>query len=195
MVRYVSTLKEMPLLFTEMRKAASLKAGGLDDKIIIKLSETENIFQVVKERRKRELATRILTRLKSLSPELLGILGNGNIETAKAVALYALLHVDLLFFEFFMEVYADRYSMGEHFIYDSDFMAFFHKKAEVSDIVAKWKDDNLRKLRNAYKKSMVDSGFAKVRSNGLEITPPLMEKEVSTQLSEQHRRAMCLESR
>lgn len=193
MLRYTSTLKEMPLLFNEMRKAASLKVNGFDDKTIIQQSETENIFQVVKERRKRDLATKMLTRLKSLSPELLNVLANGNIETAKAVALYALLHVDLLFFEFFKEVYADRYSTGEHFISDSDFLVFFHRKAETSEIVANWKDNNLRQLRNAYKKAMLESGFVKKVNNGLEITPPLIEKEVAKLFSEQHKKAMGLE--
>lgn len=193
MIRYASTLKEMPLLFNEMRKAASLKVDGFDDKVIIQKSETENIFQVVKERRKRDLATKILTRLKSLSPELLNILANGSIETAKAVALYALLNVDLLFFEFFKEVYADRHSTGEHYIYDSDFMIFFHRKAETSSIVAKWKDNNLRQLRNAYKKALLESGFAKLNNSYLEITPPLIEKEISRLFSEQYRKAMCLE--
>lgn len=193
MLKYTSTLKEMPLLFNEMRKAASLKVNGFDDKTIIQQSETENIFQVIKERRKRDLATKILTRLKSLSPELLNSLANGNNETAKSVALYALLHVDLLFFEFFKEVYADRYSTGEHFISDSDFLVFFHRKAETSEIVANWKDNNLRQLRNAYKKAMLESGFAKKVNNGLEITPPLVEKEVTKLFSEPHKKAMCLE--
>ncbi|MBA1335119.1 MAG: hypothetical protein HPY66_0741 [Firmicutes bacterium] len=193
MLRYSSTLKEMPLLFNEMRKAASLKVNGLDDKAIIQQSETENIFQVVKERRKRALATKILTRLRTLPPELLNVLANGSMETAKAVALYALLNVDLLFFEFFNEVYADKHSIGEHFIYDSDFMVFFHRKAAVSSIVANWKDKNLRQLRNAYKKALLESGFAKKCDNSLEITPPLIEKEVSRLFSEQHRKAMCLE--
>lgn len=193
MLRYTSTLKEMPLLFNEMRKAASMKVNGFDDKTIIQQSETLNIFQVVKERRKRDLATKMLTRLKSLSPELLSFLANGNIETAKAVALYALLHVDLLFFEFFKEVYADRYSTGEHFISDADFFVFFHRKAETSEIVANWKDNNLRQLRNAYKKAMLESGFVKKVNNGLEITPPLIEKEVAKLFSEQYKKAMCLE--
>lgn len=193
MVRYTSTLKEMPLLFNEMRKAASLKATGVDDKTIVQKSETENIFQVVKERRKRDLATKILTRLRTLSPELLNVLANGNLDTAKAVAMYALLNVDLLFFEFFKEVYTDRYSTGEHFIYDSDFMVFFHRKAEISDVVANWKDSNLRQLKNAYKKALLESGFAKESTSCLEITPPLIEKEISGLLSEQYKMAMCLE--
>lgn len=193
MLRYTSTLKEMPLLFNEMRKAASLKVNGFDDKTIIHQSETENIFQVVKERRKRDLATKILTRLKSLSPELLNVLADGNIEIAKAVALYALLHVDLLLFEFFKEVYADRHSIGEHFIYDADFMVFYHRKSEVSDTIAKWKDNNLRQLRNAYKKALLESGFAKLSNDSLEITPPLLEKDVTRLFSEQYKKAMCLE--
>ncbi|QNU65901.1 DUF1819 family protein [Ruminiclostridium herbifermentans] len=193
MLRYSSTLKEMPLLFNEMRKAASLKVNSFDDKDIIRKSEMENIFQVVKERRKRDLATKILTRLKSLSPELLNVLANGSIDTAKAVALYALLNVDLLFFEFFKEVYSDRHYAGEHLIYDSDFMLFFQRKAETSNIVAKWKDNNLRQLRNAYKKALLEAGFAKMNNSYLEITPPLIEKEVCGLFSELYRKAMCLE--
>ncbi len=192
MVRYSSTLKEMPLLFNEMRKAACLKVNGFDDKEIIKKSERENIFQVVKERRKRDLATKILTRLRTLSPELLEILANGDIQTAKAVALYALLNIDILFFEFFQEVYADKYAIRDPFIYDSDIMLFFHRKAETSKVVANWRDSNLRQLRSAYRKVLSESGFAKAQDSCLEITPPFIEKEIVNLFSEEHRKAMCL---
>lgn len=152
MVRYSSNLKVMPLLFNEMRKAALLKVNGFDDKAIVHKSVTENIFQVAKERRKRELANKILTRLRTLSPELLNILACGSMEAAKIVALYALLNEDLLLFEFFQEVYSYKYITGNRFIYDSDIMLYFQRKAEVSAIVANWKDNNIRQLRNAYKK-------------------------------------------
>ncbi len=193
MARYSSNLKDMPLLFNEMRKAASLKVNGFDDSEIIQKSEAENIFQVAKERRKRELATKILTRLGTLSPELLDALANGNIQTSKAIALYALLNTDILFFEFFQEVYADKYKINDPFINDSDIMLFFHRKTETSKIVASWKDNNLRQLRNAYKKALLESGFAKAQFSCLEITPPFIEKEIIGLLPKQYKNAMCLE--
>lgn len=192
MVRYSSNLKVMPLLFNEMRKAALLKVNGFDDKAIVHKSETENIFQVAKERRKRELANKILTRLRTLSPELLNILAYGSMEAAKAVALYALLNEDLLLFEFFQEVYSFKYRTGNRFIYDSDIMLYFQRKAEVSAIVANWKDNNISQLRNAYKKALLESGFSKRYTSCLEITPPLMEKEIRDLLDEEKRQAMCL---
>lgn len=193
MKRYSSNLKDMPLLFSEMRKAASLKVNGVDDKEIVKMSTVDNIFQIVKEKRKRELATKVLTRLKTLSPELLNVLANSSIETAKVVAMYALLNTDLLFFEFFKEVYSDKYKSGEGCIYDPDIMSFLHRKAEISEIVANWKDNNLRQLRNAYKKALLESNFAKSGMSCLELTPPLIEKEVINLISEEYRKAMCLE--
>ncbi len=192
MVRYSSNLKVMPLLFNEMRKADRLKVNGFDDKAIVHKSVTENIFQVAKERRKRELANKILTRLRTLSPELLNILVCGSMEAAKIVALYALLNEDLLLFEFFQEVYSYKYITGNRFIYDSDIMLYFQRKAEVSAIVANWKDNNIRQLRNAYKKVLLESGFAKRHTSCLEITPPFVEKEVRDLLAEEKRQAMCL---
>lgn len=193
MQRYSSNLKDMPLLFNEMRKAASMKLDGLHEKGIIDKSVTDNIFQVVKEKRKRELATKVLTRLRTLSPELLDILVNRSIETGKAVALYGLLNTDLLFFEFFKEVYSDKYKSREGCIYDSDIMSFLHRKAEISETVANWKDNNLRQLRNAYKKALLESGFAKSGTSCLELTPPLIEKEVINLFPEEYKKAMCLE--
>lgn len=192
MKRYSSNLKDMPLLFNEMRKAASLKIDGLNDKQIIEKSVTENIFQIVKEKRKRELATKVLSRLRTLSCELLDVLGNSNIETAKVVAMYALLNTDVLFFEFFNEVYYDKFKSNEGSIYDTDIMGFLHRKAEISDVVAKWKDNNLRQLRNSYKKVLLESGFAKMGMSCMELTPPLIEKEIINLLPEEYKKAMCL---
>ncbi|WP_027365548.1 BrxA family protein [Desulfotruncus alcoholivorax] len=60
---YSTTLKYMPFLFLEVKKAASLKVQGLGYSEIVSRSIKDNIFQVNTESRKKEIAAAVIKRL------------------------------------------------------------------------------------------------------------------------------------
>lgn len=184
MLEYKSTIKARSYLYLELKKAASLYLHGFSMGGIKQKALDENIFSLNSENRIKEIASTILERLAVLDEMLLDKLVNGNLETSKQVALYAILKTDRLFFEFMQEVYRDRYLVRDYTIAGKDFHIFFQRKAEQDQRVAGWKDYTLYKLGQVYKKILVEAGFVKKNKKDIEITKPLIEYELVNYLNE-----------
>lgn len=177
-LEYSSAIKEFPLLFLETRRTAQLLCDGQNDDEIIELSVKNNIFQLEKERRRKDLPKKILKRLSSLDKNLIEVIANGRDENAKLIAMLAIIKTDRLFFEFMRDVYADKFISGQMEISDKDFITFLNCKIHESEKVAKWKQDNLEKIRSTYKKILYDAGLAKKNCNEIQIIQPICDKEI-----------------
>ncbi|KPU27965.1 inner membrane protein [Caloranaerobacter sp. TR13] len=184
MLKYTSTLKSMPFLYLELKKAATLKLQGFNDIDIKRKAIEDNIFLVNTESRKKEIASKILKRLEVLDEFLLDKIVNSNLETSKQLALYSILKTDRLFFDFMIEVYREKYLLKDFIITDKDFSIFFQRKAEQSKQIASWKDYTFYKLKQVYKRILNEAGFIKKHKKDIEITPPIMEKEIIDYLKE-----------
>lgn len=178
MEKYKSTIKSMAFLFLELKKASGLYLQGLKADEIKKKALEENIFLLDTENRIKEIASTVLKRIEVLDEFLLRKLTNGNLETSKQIALYAILKTDRLFFEFMQEVYREKYLLGDYIITDRDFNTFFQRKSEQSEQVASWKDYTLYKLKQVYKRTLLQAGFVKKNKKNIQIARPLMEEDV-----------------
>lgn len=176
-LEYSSAIKDMPFLYNETCKTARLLSEGKSDADIVELSLTENIYQLSKERRRKELPLKVLTRLHSINDNLVKIIAYGNSEISKLTAFLALIKTDKLFYEFMLEVYADKVSALQFKINDDDFILFFEKKAQDSLKVASWKSENLKKVRSAYKKILIEAGLGKKQGACIEIIKVIMNDE------------------
>lgn len=184
MLEYKSTIKARSFLYLELKKASNLYLQGFSLDDIRQKALEENIFSLNSENRIKEIASTISERLVVLDEMLLGKLASGNLETSKQVALYAILKTDRLFFEFMQEVYREKYLIRDYIITDKDFAIFFQKKAEQSQKVAEWKDYTLYKLKQVYKRILIEAGFVKKYNKDIEITRPLMEQKLIDHLTE-----------
>jgi hypothetical protein len=184
MTGYSSTIKTRSFLYLELKKAANLYLQGFTIEDIKQEALKENIFLLYSENRIKEIASTISERLKALDVELLHKLTKGTLETSKQVALFAILKTDRLFFEFMQEVYKEKYLIRDYLITDKDFAIFFQRKAEQSQRVAKWKDYTFYKLKQVYKRILIEAGFVKKNKKDVEITRPLMEQELVDHLNE-----------
>ncbi|AZR71952.1 hypothetical protein BBF96_00135 [Anoxybacter fermentans] len=178
MTKYKSTIKSMAFLYLELKKASGLYLQGLKVDEIKKKAVEENIFLLNTESRIKEIASTVIKRLQVLDEFLLWKITNGSLETSKQIALYAIMKTDRLFFEFMQEVYREKYLLMDYIINDKDFSVFFQRKSEQSDQVASWKDYTFYKLKQVYKRILVEAGFAKKNKKNLEIIKPIMEEEV-----------------
>lgn len=178
MAKYKSTIKSMAFLYLELKKASGLYLQGLKADEIKKKALEENIFLLDTENRIKEIASTVLKRIKVLDEFLLRKLTNGNLETSKQIALYAILKTDRLFFEFMQEVYREKYLLGDYIITDRDFNTFFQRKSEQSEQVASWKDYTLYKLKQVYKRILLQADFVKKNKKNIQIVRPLMEEDV-----------------
>lgn len=181
---YSSGIKAKPLFFIETKRVASLIYQGFIEHEIKEKAVRENLFQVATESRKKEIASTILKRLKTLDDLLLQKLVESDTETGKIITLYTILKTDRLFFEFMNEVYKDKFIVKESELTDSDFSLFFESRRQQSEKVASWKDYTFYKLQQVITRILIEAGLIKKTQKSLEIVSPLLNIDVKKHLQE-----------
>jgi len=177
-LQYTSSIKDMPLMFSEMKRTALLLCEGKQNDEIVRLSLDKNIYQLVKEKRRRDVPLRMVKRLSAISKPLLDVIAHGRDADAKLIAFLALMKADRLLFEYMYEVYADRFHAGHNEISDKDFSDFIERKAQNSETVAKWSTSNLTNIRGKIKSTLCDAGLAKRNGDVLLIQRPIVDDEL-----------------
>ncbi|MGI6704533.1 MAG: DUF1819 family protein [Clostridia bacterium] len=178
MPNYKSTIKARSFLYLEMKKASSLYLQGFSIDEIKQKALEDNIFLLKTQNRIKEIASTIEDRMRVLDNFLISKIAQGNLETSKQITLYSILKTDRLFFEFMQEVYREKYLLMDNMITSKDFSIFFQRKAEQSRRVASWKDYTYYKLEQVYKRILLEAGYAIKNKTNIEITRPIMEKDI-----------------
>ena len=182
MLPYTSVLKSRPFLYLELKKAAGLVLQGFSIEEVKEKSLEENLFALNTEGRKKEIASTVTNRIKTLDDFILNKIVYGNLQTSKQLALYSILKTDRLFFEFMTEVYKEKLLLNDLIITDKDFNIFFRRKSEQSEKIAGWKDYTFYKLEQVYKRILSEAGFVKNSRNEVEILPQIIEEDVISHL-------------
>ena len=177
-LKYTSSIKDMPLMFSDMKRTALLLSEGKTSEEIIKLAVDENVYQLDKPKRRRELPQRMIKRLSVIGQPLVDILAHGYEADAKIVALFALIKSDRLLFEYMHEVYSDKYQAGHNEITDKDFIDFIEHKAQNSETVANWSTKNIASIRSTVKSILCEAGIAKRSGDDLLIQRPIVDKSL-----------------
>ncbi|MBT2214693.1 DUF1819 family protein [Virgibacillus dakarensis] len=173
---YRSTIKSKPFLYSETRKLTELLTQGFSEADIRDQVINQNIFQVKTETRKKEIASTILKRLKTIDAFLLKKTVTADINTSKLIVLYAILKTDRLFRDFMNEVFQEKLAIQQPTLEDRDFNAFFEAKRQQSETVAKWKDYTFYKLQQVYVRILFEAGL--LSKHNREIQIPLMNPDV-----------------
>ena len=195
-LQYISSIKDMPFMFSEIRRTAQLLCEGKTGDEIVALSMQNNIYQLEREKRRRDVPLRMLKRLSTLNTALVSVIARGSNKDARLVAFLALIKADRLFYEYMHEVYIDRYQTGKHEVTDKDFIDFIERKAQENDTVSKWTSNNLVRIRNTYKNVLCEAGLAKRSGDALLIQKPLADHDLLALLggdNAQYARAILLE--
>jgi len=174
-LQYTSSIKDMPLMFSEMKRTALLLCENKTADEIVQLSMDENIYQLDKEKRRRDVPLRMIKRLSTISKPLLDVIAYGCDDEARLISFFALMKADRLLFEYMYEVYADRFQAGFDEIADKDFLDFIERKAQNSRIVAKWSVNNLTSVRSKIKSTLCDARLAKRNGDALLIQRPIID--------------------
>ena len=143
---------------SETRKTAELLIDGKDKNEIKGLAIKENIYQVRAADRAIRIFGVAVKRIESLPENLINHIAKGDIGTAKLFVLLSILKTDLLFFEFVHEVYRQAIILGENKITDRNINNFFDIKIAQSEVVAKWSDSAIKKLKQCYIKMLFEAG-------------------------------------
>ena len=194
--RYTSSIKDMPLMFSEMRRTALLLCNGKSKDEIIALSLEKNIYQLEKEKRRRDVPLRMINRLGVIGKPLVEVIAKGYGGDAKLTAFLALMKSDRLLFEYMSEVYADKFHSGHDEINDKDFIEFIDRKSQNSETVAAWSASTFTGVRTKIKSALCEAGLAKRNGDNLLILRPIVDDELLQLLSADdnlYARAMLLE--
>ena len=195
-LQYTSSIKNMPLMFSEMKRTALLLCEGKTSNEILQLAMEKNIYQYEKEKRRREVAQRMIKRLSTIGQPLIELLAKGSSDEARLVAFLAFMKADRLLFEYMIEVYSAKYHMRYEEIADSEFLYFIDSKAQNNEVVAKWSTGNLKAIRGKIKSTLCEAGLTKRTKDGLLIRQPLLRETICSLLDEEdhiYARAMLLE--
>ena len=184
---YTSSIKDMPLMFSEMKRTAMLLCEGKTGDEIVGLSMDKNIYQLDKPKRRRDVPLRMIKRLGTIGQPLVEVIANGHSDDAKMIAFLSLMKADRLLFEYMREIYADKYHTGHTEITDKDFSDFIERKSHNSETVAKWSASNLASVRGKIKSSICDAGLAKRKGGNLLIHKPIVDNEICALFDEADR--------
>ena len=155
---------------------------GLKRKEIIDLAIEDNIYQVETKTQAKKIANTTYKRLNSLPESLLHVVVNSDIATSKIIILISIMKTDNLFFEFMFNVFRNNIILGSYSIKDSDINNFFHDKRIQSDVVDKWSDSTIKKLKSRYLTVINFAGLLKENSKKREIIVPFIDYKIKQQL-------------
>ena len=162
-------------MFSEMKRTALFLCEGKSSNEIVELSVEQNVYQLEKTKRRRDVPLRMVKRLSKIRKPLVDVIAKGCDADAKLVAFLALMKADRLLFEY---MYADKFHSGHNEITDKDFLDFIERKAQNSETVAKWSSNNLTNIRNKIKSSLSDARLAKRSGDNLLIQKPIVDNEL-----------------
>lgn len=179
---YSASAVSRPFWYVEFKKVMNLLNSGLTyDQIRTKVLE-DNIFDVAKEYRAKEIYGAVARRAKMLDDQGVALFCNSDMGTMKLIAFIAIMQTDRLLAEFMHEVYREKVMVGDLDLRDADFNTFFKRKQDQDEGVAGWKDYTLKKLRNSYVNYLAEAGLISRIDGVRTLTPPLLTEELKAYL-------------
>lgn len=178
MMKYSAGLVSKSFWYLESKKTAKYILDGLNRQKFVELAIKDNLYQVNSEYRSKTMANAIYTRLNSLSKTLLQAIVNSDVATSKILVLISIMKTDRLFFEFMYEVFRNKIILGDYSIKNRDINIFFQDKKVQSEIIDKWVESTIKRLKSDYIRLISDSGLLRRESNKREIIVPLLNYNV-----------------
>jgi hypothetical protein len=180
-VNYSSVLTGASFMQYEFKQVAMLKAQGLSDKEIRQKVIKENVFQYEKISSLKRGLPSILRRTNALDETLRNFVLQGTIEIGKTINLYAIMKTDRLFFEFMDEVIREKLDLHDYTFEKKDLNTYFTVKSEQSSTVAKWTESTLNKLKQVYRRILLEAGLLRDKKSS-ELNRLVIDDQIKSHL-------------
>lgn len=171
-----------PFWFVEFKKVANLLNHGLSWDEVREKALGENLFDVAKEYRAKEILNGVIRRIKMLDPKGIALFCDSDMATMKLIEFITIMQTDRLLAEFMNEVYREKIIVGDYDLRDADFNTYFKRKQDIDEGLMSLKDYTLKKLRNSYINYLVEAGLVSRVGEVRTITPPLMTEALRAYL-------------
>ena len=175
MEKYSSGLVAESFWFIEFKILIKLRYEGKSWDDIKALCLNENLLGISKEYRAKRIFGYLKNRIEAIEDGYLEIFMNSDLQTQKIINILASAKKNRLFFEFLYEVYREKVKLGALELTASDINIFFKNKQEQDEIMSKWTDVTLRRLRSTYMNFLVDAGLLTISDKQKKITPPILD--------------------
>lgn len=189
-MEYSAGMVSRPFWYIEAKKTAKYLIECKDTKEIKDIVAKENIYQVSSEHRATQVFNTVIRRISSLDDFLINAIVNADIATSKLVVLLSVMKTDRLFFEFMYEIFRDKLILGDFNLKDRDVSNFFDTKKSQSEVISKWTDTTITKLKRCYVRMLFEAGLINNSSGDRTITPVIMDYKVSSYLKEHNMSAL-----
>lgn len=163
---YSAKLTGESFLLFEFKIIAKLKKDGFSDKDIRKKVLEENLFQYKYKTSISRRLTPLIQRINIIDETLIDMLIEDPLGNGAIINLYAIMKNDRLFFEFMDEVVREKIEYNYGFIEKKDINMFFIEKFEQSDLVLRWSDQTIAKLKQVIFKILSEVGIIKDAKTG-----------------------------
>ena len=174
-MKYSAGLASTSFWFIESKKIAELILEGYSKNEILEMALKENIFQVERETRIKQIVNGVYRRLNSFPKEILECFINVDVNSARVFVLISILKNDKLFFEFMHEVFREHILLGDLTLKTRDFDLFFDNKSYQSEIIDSWTDDTVARLKRGYRNMLSEAGVLDTSKKEKVITIPFID--------------------
>ncbi|MBN1062359.1 DUF1819 family protein [Clostridium botulinum] len=154
---YSAKLTGESFLLYEFKIVAKLKKEGFSDKDIRKMVLEENLFQYKFKSSITRRLTPLLQRVNIIDDILIDMLIDDPLGNGVIINLYAIMKNDRLFFEFMNEVVKEKLQNTSEIIEKKDINIYFEHKAEQNEVITKWSDATIQKLKQVIKKILSEA--------------------------------------
>ena len=181
---YSAKLTGESFLLFEFKIIAKLKKDGFSDKDIRKKVLEENLFQYKFTSSISRRLTPLIQRINIIDDKLIDMLIDDPLGNGTVINLYAIMKNDRLFFEFMNEIVRERIATNNLYLEKKDINVFITEKKEQSEVVSKWTDQTIAKIKQVIFKILSESGILEDSKTGklsrLLIEPELKEYLIDT---------------
>ena len=157
---YKASLTREQFLFYEMRTTAKLMCEGLTEDKIVERIVKDNLFQYPTEKSIKRMAMSCITRLKTMDNDsLIYAIATQSSDVAKQICLYAMMKQSRLVWDFMLTVIGEKYRLKDYAFGKMDLNVFFMRLQEQDDVVSKWSDSTITKLKQVLTKILVENEY------------------------------------
>ena len=174
-MKYSAGLASTSFWFIESKKIAEFILEGYSKKEITEIALKENLFKVETNTRTKEIVNGVYKRLSSFPEDILYYFINVDVNSARIFVLISILNNDKLFFEFMYEVFREHILLGNLTLKNRDFDIFFDNKSYQSEIIEKWTDDTIARLKRGYRNMLSEAGVLDTSKRDNIITVPFID--------------------
>ncbi len=182
MNKYRTALMNRPFMNIESKRIAEMMLQGKSEEERRYEAVELNAIQMPSLDRRKTSYKEISHRLSFLDDFLLEKFMNSDADTAKAILAYAILQADQLYYEFMREIYLEKILLLQKDLAKKEVINFLYKKAEQSEVVAKWADNTKERLAVGFIQMMRESGFILSNHEEHQVKRPFINQSVGEYL-------------